>query len=508
MNFITIFHWIQIMEIDYNKIYYQIKHRPSPKSILIAIPFYMYRVITNEFEYSLNFFQKLVLHFKAKPGIKDETISLYTGLDPKLISIVKFQLQQKGLLNEFDSLTENGNKMLREIYRLMINYDKKKIGYVFKYVDQDINYQYFIERVVPAEKIESLKKQPPKIVISTKGDGEDYLETPYFLNDLYENRVTQKPPDASEVLQLIQNSYLKQNQLEYNAEELISQLDIRFLNDKPDTVWVCTYIYLYLNDNETYEPDWRVLDPFNFGDNINLKYYLINSKNLLTIIQNKFADAKLSIGKIFSDFQEKLVKQVEEKLLSDFSSKFYKLDKNLQFYLEAIVKSVILLENCNYNDLDASLSFSLNLQNALENILKKDKENRRNAYELVFSELDKDRAAKRKELYDIYNKNIFSNDTIVPSTLLNVSKTSLSNGKSLLSHLVSFILTYKYDKTSVLFKILRDRIEFFIEISKLRNEKGHGQTSSEKPLRPLTKEEITKYYNFIRLFVNDYIKNL
>ena len=55
---------------------------------MVSIPLYMYRVETNEFEHGLNFFQKVVLKFKAKPNIKSETIAQLTGLDEKLIAMV------------------------------------------------------------------------------------------------------------------------------------------------------------------------------------------------------------------------------------------------------------------------------------------------------------------------------------------------------------------------------------------------------------------------------------
>jgi len=72
--------------------------------------------------------------------------------------------------------------------------------------------------------------------------------------------------------------------------------------------------------------------------------------------------------------------------------------------------------------------------------------------------------------------------------------------------LSAFLLTYHYDKNSVLFKILKDRVELFIEVAQLRNEKGHGQTSNEKVLKALSKDEVEKYYGFIKSFINDYIK--
>ena len=175
-------------------------------------------------------------------------------------------------------------------------------------------------------------------------------------------------------------------------------------------------------------------------------------------------------------------------------------------YIETIIKNLILIENNNFNDLDGSVSFSLNLQNALENILKQDKEKRASFYETVYAELDIDSSKKRNSLIGIYRQRLFSNNTQVPQPLLNASRGNLAKGNSLLYYLVSFVLTYNFDNKSVLFKILNDRIELFIEVAQLRNEKGHGQTSNEKALKPLSKEEVEKYYGFIKSFINDCIK--
>jgi hypothetical protein len=479
---------------------------------MVAIPLYMYRIETNEFEYGLNFFQKLVLKFKAKPGIKDETISAYTGLDEKLIGIVTSELQKKSLINEYGSLNDKGKEKLWEIDGLIVNAGKRKIGYVFKYVNQDKLYPYYISQVVSADLIEDPKNHHPKVVTGTKGDGDDYTDLPFFLNEVYHSKINFNRPTEREVLQLIQNTNRKgieSEDEESKNEKLSSQLSVRFLNDQPEIIWACTYVYLHQNEDDTYEPDWRVLDPFGFGDNVALKFYINNptNKNLLASIQNKFADAKTLGGQILSDYQEQLNKLIEEKLLSDFSIGFNNLDKNLQQYLEAIIKNLILLENHNYNDLDASVSFSMNLQNALENILKLDKEKRNSFYELVYSELDNDSINKRNGVISIYRQRLFSNNTLVPQPLLNVCKGSLTRSTSLLSYLVSFMLTYTYDNKSFLFKILKNRIELFIEVAQLRNEKGHGQTSTEKVLKPLSREEVQKFYGFIKSLINDYIQN-
>ncbi len=499
------------MAIEYNNIYFHIKRRPSRKSLMVCIPFYMYRIETNEFEHGLNFFQKIVLKFKARPGIKDEAIAEYTGLDSKLIGIVTGELQAKQLINEHGSLSVKGKEKLMEVDGLVINSGKKKIGYVFKYVNQDKLYPYYISQVVPADLIEDSKGQHPKIVTGTKGDGEDFTDLPFFLDEAIKTKSNYNRPSEREVLQLIQNSNRKginQEEDEAKNEKLSNQLSVRFLNDQPEVIWACSYVYLHQHEDETYEPDWRMLDPFGFGDNVALKFYINNpvNKHLLESIHNRFADAKTLGGKILADYQEQLNKLIEEKLLSDFSIGFNSLDKNLQLYLETIIKNLILIENNNFNDLDGSVSFSLNLQNALENILKQDKEKRASFYEIVYAELDIDSSKKRNSLIGIYRQRLFSNNTQVPQPLLNASRGNLAKGNSLLSYLVSFVLTYNFDNKSVLFKILKDRIELFIEVAQLRNEKGHGQTSNEKALKPLSKVEVEKYYGFIKSFINDCIK--
>lgn len=500
------------MAIEYNNIYFQIKRRPSKMSIMVGIPFYMYRVETNEFEHGLNFFQKIVLKFKAKPGIKNEAIAEYIGLDSKLIEIVTSELQSKKLINEYGSLSEKGKEKLMEVDGLVINSGKKKIGYVFKYVNQDKLYPYYINKVAPADLIEDSNEPHPTIVTGTKGDGKDFTELPFFLDEAIKTKSNYNRPTEREVLQLIQNSNRKrinqEEEEEVKVEKLSNQLSIRFLNEKPEIIWACTYIYLQQNEDETYKPDWRLLDPFGFGDNVALKFYINNpvNKHLLESIHNRFAGAKTLGGKILADYQEQLNKLKDEMLLSDFSAGFYSLDKNLKLYLEAIIKNLILLENNNFEDLDASVAFSLNLQNSLENILKQDKEKRSLYYKNVYKNLDSDSFKKKNSLIRIYRERLFSSNTQVPKPLLNASKGNLAKGNSLLSYLVSFVLTYNFDNKSVLFKILNDRIELFIEVAQLRNEKGHGQTANEKALKPLSKEEVEKYYGFIKSFINDCIK--
>ena len=497
------------MEIEYNNIYHHIKRRPSKKYLMVSIPLCMYRVETNEFEHGLNFFQKVVLKFKAKPNIKNETIAQLTGLDAKLIAMVSAELQGKGLISEYGSLSEKGREKLNEVEGLVVNSGKRRIGYVFKYLNQDKLYPYFIQKVNPADILKD-KGQHPKIVTGTKGDGEDYTELPFFIDDLIVKKQVFNKPTEREVLQLIQNTNIKGEQRQEDEEKnnkLSKQLSIRFLKDKPEIVWVCTYIYLKENEDGYFNPEWRIADPFEFGDSISLKFYIskLGNINLNKSIVGRFSDAKTIEGKTLSDFYEIVNKRIEEKLMSDFSIGIKTLDTNLQTYIESVIKNIVMLKQQNYNDLDASLSFSLNIQNALENIFKQDREQRNSFYEIVYSELDGDFEKKKRSLIGIYRQRLFSSNTLVPQPVINVCKGRLTRGHSLLSYVAAFILTYNYDNKSILFKLLNNRIDQIIEIAQLRNEKGHGQTVTEKELKPLSKTEVLRHYDFFTLLLNDYI---
>lgn len=513
------------MAIEYNNIYLKVEKPYTSKYMMVSIPLYMYRIETNEFEHGLNFFQKTVLKFKSKPGIKDDTIAEYIGLDSRLIAMVRAELQAKQLINEQGSLSGKGKEKLNEVDGLVVNSGKRKMGYLFKYVNEDKLYPYYIDKVEPADLLDNLQGKHPKVITGTKGDGEDYTENPFFLDETFKSKLNFNRPTEREVLQLIQNSNKKsssKDEGELRNDKLLSQLSIRYLNDQPEIVWACTYVYLHRNEDDTYEPDWKIIDPFGYGDNVSLKFYINNPTNqiLLDSINSRFADAKTLGGKILSEYEEQINKLIEEKLLSDFSIGLYNLDNNLQIYLKSIIKYLILLENHKYNDLDASVSFSLNMQNALENIFKQDREKRNDFYLQVFNNLEIDYIDNKGPKYNrdhvrnkidnltqIYQTRLFSSSTYVPGTLKSVCKGYLSRGSSLNSYLASFILTYSYDNKSILFKILRDRVEVVIEVAQLRNDKSHGQTINEKPLTPLSKEELQKYYNFIKSFINDYIQN-
>lgn len=500
------------MAIEYNNIIFNINRKPSKKSFLTAIPMYRYRIETNEFSYGLNFFQKAVLKLKARPGTKNETIANYLGLDERLVALIVAELEQSRLINEHGALSDKGKEKLWEVDGLVVDSNKKKIAYVFKYLNQDKLYQYYIDKC----DIPNLSEEnPPRLIIGTKGDG-DWTETPYFLNEIFNSKITVASPDEREILEVIKNSSRKPNTQDddnNSSEGLRKQLSLRFIpDDKPEIVWVCTWIYLQEREDGTFEPDWRVLDPFGFEDNVAMKLYLNNKENkkLLGKINNEFADATTIGQKKISDYQDQINKVVEEKLLSDFSINFNQLDSNLQQYVQAVIKNYILLQNQSYNDMDSCMLFALNLQNVLENILKQDREKRGDIYQLMFAEFESDvknidTGKKRKAVIEIWKLKLFSKETRVPQKILNTTNACLTRSNSLLQYLTSFILTYNFDNKSNLFKVLNNKIDTIVEIAQLRNEKGHGQTSNERVLSLLSKEQVEKYYCFMKELINEYL---
>ncbi|MBK6978917.1 MAG: hypothetical protein IPH28_18975 [Cytophagaceae bacterium] len=212
------------------------------------------------------------------------------------------------MLSEHGSLSEKGKEKLNEVDGLVVNSGKRRIGYVFKYLNQDKLYPYFIQRVDPADILED-KGKHPKIVTGTKGDGEDYTELPFFIDDLILKKQTFNKPTEREVLQLIQNSNRKSEQKQEDEEKnykLSKQLSIRFLKDQPEIVWVCTYIYLKENEDGYFDPEWRIADPFGFGDSISLKFYIskLGNENLNKSIIGRFSDAKTLEGKPYLIFMK------------------------------------------------------------------------------------------------------------------------------------------------------------------------------------------------------------
>ena len=111
--------------------------RPSKKSMVIGIPMLEYRIQTNDFKSGLNFFQKAILKFKSRPGFSNEKIAEYLGIDVKLVAAIENELVVEKLLDGNGALTEQGKTQKASMDGLIIDNSKKKIGYIFRYLNED-----------------------------------------------------------------------------------------------------------------------------------------------------------------------------------------------------------------------------------------------------------------------------------------------------------------------------------------------------------------------------------
>ncbi len=77
--------------------------------------------------------------------------------------------------------------------------------------------------------------------------------------------------------------------------------------------------------------------------------------------------------------------------------------------------------------------------------------------------------------------------------------------KSLKHYLLKFLFAHKYNNSNPLFDIIKEKVGVIYTIANLRNLSNHGQTSNEKQMRSLSKDEIDLYFSELKQIVNNYI---
>lgn len=500
------------MATEYNRIIYNVK-RPGPKAFLVSLPMYMYRIKTKKFEYGLDFFQKSLLMFKTRPGISNSTIGTCLGLDEDLINEVQGVLVHSGCLTPDGLITERGLDKRKDMDSLVIDKDKEELGYVFQYVDRDDYYPFYIKELGEAPNLTSKNE----IIIGTKGDDQDKSVMPILLDFIADKKRNLPAPNERVIFDLIS----KTSKQGVNAEKLsIAQLgkklSLSFLNAKPEPVLVnvCTYVYLPQKDNDLYEPEWQILDPFGKGNNSQLKFYIESfvDSNFKKILNDKFDGAETIDRKNFRECMVFLEHQVEKIKEEDFDVGFLMLDKNLQQCVTSAIRNIFEFRQYQYKDFDSGDMFIINCQKALETVFLIDMEERERVYEQMKCDYSTpaqgnrdDYCKKRKSfLKDITRNRIITMSQ--PERLIRMAKNIEPNRAISLKHYVyTLILTYNYDNKSPLFKLINGKIEQMFDIAELRNKKGHGQTESEGTTSVVKKDVAEATYSFLKEFINNYI---
>lgn len=502
------------MATEYSRIIYNISRMPSAKAFLVSFPMYMYRMQTKKFAYGLDFFQRCVLKFKAKPGITNSQIAAFLGLELDLVDSIEGVLRHSDLVDINGLLTQAGEVKLKELDSLVVDSSHEELGYVFQYVDREGYLPYYVKDLGQAPNVTSHNE----IIVGTKGEGEDKTRKPIELTFITEKKRVLPFPREEVVFDLISRSARWfSNDKTLSVHQLRRDLSLCPLHDTPDPipVLICSYIYLPKSEGEDYyEPEWQIQDPFTGKPSANLKFYLesFNAPQLKKEIQRHFANVDTVAKKNFGDYSDYIEKEVEKLRQDDFGMEFMKLDGNLQQYLTSAIKNIFLFRQYGYRDIDSSEAFVISAQKALENIFLTDKEKRRDIYEDMYAENEipprVDPRPYYKDRQDVIGRFLRENHIHLgdSSKLFGLAKKVEPRGAHSLKHYVyCLILTYTIDNSSPLFGLIANRIDGIFELADCRNKKGHGRTQAEGSIFMITQEQAEKYYELLRDFVNEYM---
>lgn len=499
------------MDNAFNKTIFMGMPKPSEKCFLVSIPLLMFRIQTYKFVSGLNFFQKAVLKLKRMPSLTNDRISNLLSLDHHLVNIITEQLTDMELLTSTGNLTKEGERMLHDDERFIIDSKHKQIGYVFSYDDGREYYPYYQERLQYASIADY------KLIYQTP-NGEKSTELPFPVGDDIFPEI--KAPSKQLVKLLIKNSSnksLEDGDDERNPDEDL--FGIKFIPDeKPESVRICTYVYLpSLPDGEGYEEDWCVLDPFGKGNSYELKLYVEQlskkDRKLGGKLFEVFGDAETESRRSFADSQRWIDRQVDIRLNALFDAeKIDAVDANLLDHTRNIIEYFMRMEEVNFTRPNYAQSFLINIQSAIEIIFKLDQKER----EDIFYDLNRNYRHYSKEeerrqcLNQVYRLRILSNSSVVPAVLAE-TKVKSWKGKSLLDYLMKFIMSFSVEpdwRDCNMVNVFKNRIDKIVDIASLRNVFGHGSTVSESRNYNLSEAEAREYYIFITGLLSDYYNTL
>lgn len=528
MSFTNVFHINKDMAED--TFIFNIKKRPSKFAFMVAIPFWMYRIQSNKFTDGLNFFQRTVLKFLAKPGISVDTISDFMGVDKKLVALIVDELKNKKYIDADNILTEEGKYYRKCAMGLVIDEGNKQIGYVFQMRDREDYYPFYVNNI---EIVSSyLNKERDLGIIVEADENHDEYRSRIFLLSVNE-REEVIAPNERDILQLMENTCKSRKVSEDVIEDTVRKCDklkIDFLpDDCPENVYICTYVYLEKLGKNLYNQEWKVLNPFEDGcASPNLKFYLqsLQDKSFQAYLQEQFKDAYTDGDATWSDGEKEIEKKLDLRMIIDFGEiKPIPSDphNNLESWLRTVVEYHLKYVASDYKKVDCSHMIITYTQRIVELIFKIDSQERSNLYWHIqnnfFREQEVNRYGKTKwRNKNLYNDSSFTQsmisaiDWLMPSRKRNnddvykkLTKTArrYDNRDGLIKSLYILILEAAYNHDKTLFAMIDIHLDFILDKCSQRNLESHA-TLDAVPV--LSKEDTEAYYNFIRTFINDYTK--
>lgn len=517
---------------------FNIKNRPSKYAFMVAIPFWMYRIQSNKFTDGLNFFQRTVLKFLARPGVSEDIISGFLGVDKQLIKVVIEELKGKKYIDTNGMLTDEGKFYRKSAMGLAIDEGKKQIGYVFKMRDREDYYPFYVRDI---ETVSSYLNKDHNLGIIVEADeNHEEFRSRIFLLDVNELEDT-STPNEREILQLMENTCKSRKVSEEVMEDTIRKCDklkLDFLpDDTPENVYICTYVYLEKLGANYYDQEWKVANPFEDGiSSPNLKFYIesLQNKSFERHLYEQFKEAYTEGDATWAEGEKEIEKKLDLRMRLDFD----KLNpitsdpnNNLANWLRTAVEYNLKYVASDYTKEDCSHMIITYTQRIVELIFKIDSVERADLYWKIQNEyfrekeVDKDghyklnRSGKpkwkNKALY--HDSNFTTNmvsaiDWVMPTRkrsqdevykkLRNTAK-NYDNRDGLIKSIYILILETTSNKDSKLIKMLDPHLDFILERCSQRNLESHGTLES---VPSLTKEDTEAYYEFIHTFINDYIK--
>lgn len=505
------------MAAEYSRLIFNLDSAPSPKFILVAVPMYMYRVQTSKFDSGLNFFERTVFRFMARPDVTSEEIAKSLGLDEKLILVVQGQLQSRGLVNSL-GYTDQGKLFAKNLDSIIVDPTKTQIGYIFRNVDNGDLYPFYI---TPSE----LGQEPNtdkngNLITGTKGDGDDRIIKRNNLDFILQNQKVQPQLEEEDILDLIGNSVRharSETQTGSDNNWNNSKLSIHTLNNSsPELVYICTYLYLpqSMDDNTVYEPDWRVLDPFGHGDSPYLKFYIegFSDQAFHSLLEKQFGDVKTLMQKKVQEYQYFKKQEIQSILDKDFVFGHQDLPLTIKHDLLSAIESYYDCVQYQFNNENYNKLLIINIQNTLESVLLADRNNRDDLFNVKlgkqneYGEKVDYRNEKNKNkgiLYDLFNSKIVTVSEL--KRLYSLLNIDFTRPNSLRQYLYCLLLSYFYEPRATMFEIFKSEVDAVLDIADLRNVGGGHGHATIADIKEVSKEQAETSYKTMKRIINEYI---
>lgn len=518
---------------SHNIYIYNLENRPSKFSFLVAIPFYMYRIQSYDYTDGLNFFQRAVLKFMAKPGVNAEMIANIMDIDIRLVNIVIKQMKEKNFIDDNGLLTNDGQSYKDEAFGVVVNSTEKRIGYVFQMLDRNEYYPFYVKKINTVKSYVNLQQQIGIIFEAEEKDRDFHL--PVFPMDIKSEENKQSPSDM-QVLQLMENGCKVNPELRDSIAKSYKKCDnlkMEFLPDNtPEKVYVCTYVYLKSLGHGYFDKDWMVSDPFrNNEDSPGLKFYLqsLNDESFNIQLYSEFKNALTQRHKSWSESEQDIDLEVDKRVTNDFTiipeisidgnERFKKITRN-------IIGFIIKHEASEYSSEVLSNEIILYTQRLVELVFEIDSKERYLLYkdisDIWLTEYrtdirtgniltDKKGTPKRKPK-NLYGDQHFKEAIEFALNWLFTKKEEtyyklkamadkFDNKNGLYKSIYILFLCWHKDNDDKLIKMLLPHLSFVLDKCSNRNAGTHASLQNDKVLN---EKETKNYYEFLKTFVSDY----